>query len=190
VEDNVHSPSGGLPGHLVEEAVRGYIELLTSSYIVARRRTRRDFFMRPRYDDPAWRRCAEALLAAKLNPTTYVQFVFSLVVPVRGDMYETDVTSQQHVGLYRTSHKEHEQESILHLKLQLNKVKMLLASGETIIALLQDPNNELTPLTRYALAWSEGLYEHAKRFEAAAREEALFEPARVGMLKSWLPEDF
>ena len=139
-------------------------------------------------DDAKWKPAAELLLDNQGDPHAYVRYVFDVLVRFKGDVFVNMVTSIPRVQEFLGKRTERLEDLKQRVGLQAEAIKCRITNGWTLDDIFEDPTIGLSPVVRFALAWSEGRGDLAEPWRERARENIRFEPAYREILKTWLPE--
>lgn len=180
------TPSGKqIPGYLLD----AYIDALKEALLLKRRRYRPELRKTEKHD-ALWRRAALFLIDQECDPFRYIEWAFAQFISKHDDVYPGMVTADWCLSKFVQEAPSHEHELGLRVKLAAEHVKFRIQKGATLEEVLTDPSAPLSPVFRFALAWSEKRYELAERLREDAQEALFFEPGYKKILSAWLPEEW
>jgi hypothetical protein len=166
-----------------------FTKRLIDAYVRLRHKLKPSYTKMTKPNYMLWNRAAEELILRGIDPCQYVQWVFDVVMCYRPDVYDKEVTSIKFIHAYEREMPEIEDRVELEVELQAKKIKTLLNTGEKLESILKNELYELSPVVRFATAWSEGLKELADQLRPAAEEMLMFRPFYAKALKDWLPKE-
>lgn len=174
-----------------EELVNAYIECIQDAYIQMRKRWKPDYRGHlHQATDNRWRQCARILAQHQADPYAYVQYVFDILTVERADVYENEVTGLGLTNSFLEERPKLRERVRLRVQLQSERVSLRINSGEKLDEILNDPYAELSPIFKFAAAWSQERHDLAALFQEDARRMMLFEPLYAELLCKWLPAEW
>jgi len=172
-----------------ERKLELFTKRLIEAYVHLRHKLKPSYTRMTKPNYLLWNRAADELIHYGIDPYQYVQWVFDTVTCYRPDVYDREVTSIKFIHAYNKQLPEIEDRIELEVELHAKKIKTLLNTGEKLESILTNELYELSPVVRFATAWSEGLKELADQLRPAAEEMLMFRPFYAKVLKDWLPKE-
>ncbi len=160
---------------------------LKRSYVMLQKRYRPDI-KHAGGDESRWQAAAKMLLANSCDPYGYMAYAFEIFIQ-KGTVVPNMVTSLKIVERYVLEKPDLDAELELLIQLQANLVQTYLRNGVSLPEILGNTKLEMSAVFRYALAYSEKLYDLAVRFEEDAKRMLVFKPAYRHILAKWLPAE-
>lgn len=174
---------------LSADVVAQYVEALKDAYTRMRRRWRSDFRGVPSSHDNQLVYVATVLAERRANPYSYVRYVFDILTKKTPDVYINQLGSVSLADDFINNRALLEKDVQREVYGMADIVKTKLEQGFSLEQILTSPFFSLSPVFRYACAWSEGKHELAKTWEEDAKRMILFEPLYKELLGNWLPEE-
>lgn len=132
---------------------------------------------------------AELLQCNKIDPYSYVNFVFNIFVRQTGDVYFEMIASPKMVKSYAEDRPMNDDILRRRVASQYELVESEKGRGRTIHDVLTDYKLQLSAVIRYSIAWTVGDEELCDLFRQDAERMMLFEPLYRELLKDALPEE-
>jgi hypothetical protein len=171
-----------------EALIDEYTNCLVDAFTRLKKRIRPDYRNGVR-DFTKWRVAAKMLHGFSLDPYTYVQFVFDVMLLNHPDVFVDMVLSPKMIRAFLVEQPKLQEQARLMVELQVRKLKVKLDGGNALKDILLDELNGLMPVFRFATAWSEGLPEIAAKYRESAERTLLFQPVYKELLRPWLPKE-
>lgn len=159
------------------------------AYRLLRTRYRDEPFRFRPEDELRWRELGKALFTQRLDPFSYVKFVFERYSTMMGDIYPAQICSSSMVARYRAARPEIVRDLELVIRLQADALRARMDNGWDLSAALADPLGDFSAIFCFAAAWSEGRHDVAEKYREGALRALLFEPEYKRILRKWLPKE-
>jgi len=166
-----------------------YVNNLQEAYLWLRRRYRPG--VRKAGGKPSeWERLARRLYDRGFDPYEYVQFVFDVLAPRQKDVPVRQLAAPTYVYEFAKVRTQRKEDLRVVVRLQVKELEFRLSLGDSIQAVLKDPEAQLSAVFRYAVAVHRGFEDIVKLYAKDAQRMLMFKPYYKELLGSLLKEGY